>query len=168
MGRRKKVSLARKEERARYIAIDPGLSGAIAVLEGPDNLEVFPTPTIKSGKGSRRDIDFRGLYTLLLECDCNNAFAVIEQVGAMPGQGVTSMFRFGESFGILKAMVFTVGISHTFVHPATWKKAHKLTGKGKDASIALASSYWPHVTFGRNTNLADAALMALYARRRGL
>lgn len=148
-----------------FIGVDPGFSGAVATILEDGTLEVEDMPTLKNVKG-KVEIDLHGLYSVLhpegFEC-----FAVVEQVGAMPGQGVTSMFRFGQSYGAIQMAVAAHKIPVAYVTPVRWKKHFGLT-RGKDVSRGLAMQRFPDRAdwFKRvkDDGRAEAALLALYAK----
>ena len=148
------------------IGIDPGASGAVAILEDTGQLvQVFDMPAVEvviGGKAKRR-ISPEMLAAELRLYNVDGTRAVIEQVNAMPGQGVTSMFSFGESFGLAKGVLAGLGIPVTSVTPGKWKKALGLNA-GKDASRAKAAALWPQQAgeFRRvkDDGKAEAALIA--------
>lgn len=152
------------------IGIDPGASGAIAILETNGKfVQVFDMPAVEiavGGKLKRRVSPEMLAAELKLYAD-QGARACIEQVNAMPGQGVTSMFAFGESFGLAKGVLAGLGIPVTTVTPGKWKKALQLNS-GKDGSRAKAAQLWPgHAgEFKRvkDDGRAEAALIAEWAR----
>ena len=121
--------------------IDPGLSGAISFIDG-DKVEVYDMPTITVTKGKKkvRSVNIPLLHEML--AGMNPKVVVLEQVHAMPGQGVTSMFRFGEAYGIVQAVVACCGYPLELVTPQKWKKAMGLS-KDKGASRLLATRYYP-------------------------
>lgn len=155
----------------RYIlGIDPGLKGACALLDWNTNalVAVFDLPVRKrmvAGK-QRAFLDLPALATWFDGCACEVREAIIEAPGAMPGQGVTSMFNFGFACGGVQAMAAAHLISSTLVRPADWKRALFLTGKDKNASRALAAKMFPAQAswFARvkDDGRAEAALLALY------
>lgn len=127
------------------IGVDPGASGAIAILEQDGKLvHVFDMPSVEimsGGKAKRRVSPEMLAAELRLYAD-QGAVAYVEQVGAMPGQGVSSMFAFGQAFGIVLGVMAGLAIPTQTVTPAKWKKDLKLNG-GKDASRAKAAQIWP-------------------------
>lgn len=161
------------------VGIDPGLSGAIAVRDTKDNLRgalrVYDMPVIEveltaKGKGGkpkkRRHINAPALAQLLYQLYLEGADRVIvEEVSAMPGQGVTSMFRFGEAFGIVKGAVAGVGLPAEFVRPATWKRAMGL-GRDKGSARKRITDLFPKLAaqFARvkDDGRAEAALLTFY------
>ena len=90
------------------IGIDPGVSGSICFFEDGKILDVIEMPTMTDGKKSKKQVNGSQIYNEILKkvanTEKNNVRVIIEQVSAMPGQGVTSMFNFGQSFGILKGI----------------------------------------------------------------
>ena len=144
------------------LGIDPGASGALVILQNNTPIEWMLMPTITVGAANRvngaevaRFIDWIG---------CEHAF--IEKVGAMPGQGVASMFNFGHNVGTVMGVLQTLNISHTLVTPQSWKKRAGLIGKDKDAARSRATQLWPTWDVlskkGTGQALADAALIARF------
>lgn len=152
-----------------FIGIDPGLSGGVAVI-GPISVSACKTPVIE---GEKRSMNLPACSKLLEEAKASGpVFAVIEKVGAMPGQGVTSMFTFGKGYGAWLGLLAAHGIAFQEVHPKTWKKAMlESVGKDKGASISRATSLFPGLQLvpeGCRTphdGMAEAALLAEYGRR---
>ena len=108
------------------IGIDPGISGSICFFENGKVLEVVEMPTMTDGKKNKRQVNGAQIYNEILkrinQNDKQNIRVIIEQVSAMPGQGVTSMFNFGQSFGILKGICSAMQLPMYFVRPAKWNK----------------------------------------------
>jgi len=152
------------------IGIDPGAAGAVAIIEDTGKLvHVFDMPAVEvivGGKAKRR-VSPEMLVAELELYATQGARAVIEQVGAMPGQGVTSMFAFGESFGLAKGVLAGLKIPTSTVTPGKWKKALQLNS-GKDGSRAKAAQIWPASAgeFKRvkDDGKAEAALIAYWGR----
>lgn len=144
----------------RIVAIDPGIGGSVAVL-APDGelLAQIPMPTMKVGKANR--VNAAALAHWIRQHMPDHAF--IEQVGAMPGQGVASMFNFGHSAGVVAGVVAGLLIPITYVTPKAWKKSTGLIGQDKDAARARAIQLYPHVRAldlkGKGQALADAILI---------
>ena len=145
--------------------IDPGFTGAIA-LYWPDTgkLEVHDMPVMKNPKG-KTIINPHGVLDILAN-EGGKSLAVIEQVGAMPGQGVSSMFRFGEGYGHLQMACAASKLPLQYVTPATWKKHFNLS-RDKGVSRGVAMQRFPEQAhrFSRvkDDGLAESALIALYA-----
>jgi crossover junction endodeoxyribonuclease RuvC len=155
----------------RHIGIDPGLSGAIAIISD-DSLKVFDMPTMtvdRNGK-AKRQVSANELADLLRSCAGNDCHVYVERVSAMAGQGVTSVFSFGRSFGMIEGILAALKMPVTFVAPATWVKGVG-RGPGKDASRARAMELFPmqQEFFKRvkDDGRADAALIAHWGRKHG-
>ena len=130
------------------IGIDPGISGSICFFEDGKILDVIEMPTMTEGKKNKRQVNgaqiFNEILRKLEETDKQNVRVIIEQVSAMPGQGVTSMFNFGQSFGILKGICSAMQLPMYFVRPAKWKKYFNLINSEKDASRTRAIEIFPY------------------------
>ncbi|MCC2632160.1 MAG: crossover junction endodeoxyribonuclease [Ramlibacter sp.] len=152
----------------RLIGIDPGCSGAVVVL-APDGTvaDSLLMPTLKTGKSSR--VNGAALAYFLKkhgQYDLSGTHAYLEQVHAMPKQGVTSVFTFGHAAGVVEGLLQGIGIAYTLVPPQTWKKRALLIGQDKDAARSRAIQLWPTWRDldlkGKGQALADAALIARY------
>ena len=149
------------------IGIDIGISGAISVFDWNTRslLEVIDMPTLEvdSGKTKKRHINAVSLANYLE--GFTDTHVVIEKVGAMPGQGVTSMFNFGRSAGIIEGVVAALEMPHTYVTPAAWTKAVGRAA-GKDASRMRAMELFPAQADlfkrAKDDGRADAALIAYW------
>ena len=132
----------------KIIGIDPGLSGAIAVLKNNNVLKIFDIPVMSEGKKNKRQLNSALLVSLLKEnIDENEEVAiVVEQVNAMPGQGVTSMFNFGQTFGAIKGICAALQFPIFFVRPSKWKKHFELINSSKDASRTKAIEMYPKLS----------------------
>ena len=152
------------------IGIDPGLSGSICFFENGKILDVVEMPTMIEGKKNKKQVNGSQIYNEILKrishLDKSNVKVVIEQVSAMPGQGVTSMFNFGQSFGILKGICSAMQLPMYFVRPAKWKKYFNLINSEKDASRTKAIEIFPyfsgHLSKKKDSNKADAILIASF------
>tara|TARA_B100001123_G_scaffold400105_1_gene485615 strand:- start:129 stop:623 length:495 start_codon:yes stop_codon:yes gene_type:complete len=152
------------------IGIDPGISGSICFFENGKILDVIEMPTMTDGKKNKRQVNGSQVYNeiskRIKKIDKNEIRVIIEQVSAMPGQGVTSMFNFGQSFGILKGMCSAMQLSMHFVRPAKWKKYFNLINSEKDASRTKAIEIFPYFSSNlsrkKDSNKADAILIASY------
>lgn len=148
----------------RIIGIDPGASGAIVLLEDDHPIEWMLMPTVKVGSASR--VNASALADFICASEASHVY--VELVGAMPGQGVTSMFNFGHSTGTVSGVLGALGVSHTLVTPQAWKKAAGLIGKDKDAARSRAIQLWPAWreldAKGKGQALADAALIGRYGQ----
>ena len=151
------------------IAIDPGISGSICFFEDGKILEVLEMPTMIEGKKSKRQVNGAQIYNEILKRiggSEKQTRVIIEQVSAMPGQGVTSMFNFGQSYGILKGICSAMQLPMFFVRPAKWKKYFNLINSEKDASRTKAIQIFPYFSSNlakkKDSNKADAILIASY------
>ena len=156
------------------IGIDPGCSGAIVVLKDTgEYVAHIEMPTVKDGKSSRVNAAAVGAFIR----DTINAqpihhmslcHAFIEKVGAMPKQGVASMFTFGDACGVVRGVVAGAGIPYTMITPQAWKKSAGLIGSEKDAARSRAIQLYPNLraldAVGKGQALADALLIARHGR----
>ena len=148
--------------------IDPGISGAISVLENKKVIEVFDMPTMIDGKKSKRQVNGAQVTNIIKEkLDKNKEIiVVVEHVNAMPGQGVTSMFNFGQSFGVIKGISSALSLPIYFVRPTKWKKHFNLIKTNKDASRTKVIEVYPEISSKlsrkKDSNKADAILIARY------
>ena len=152
------------------IGIDPGISGSICFLEEGKIIDVLEMPTMAEGKKNKRQVNGSQIYNEILrrinKIEKQNIRVIIEQVSAMPGQGVTSMFNFGQSFGILKGICSAMQLPMYFVRPAKWKKYFNLINSEKDASRTRAIEIFPYfssqLSKKKDSNKADAILIASF------
>ena len=152
------------------IGIDPGISGSICFLQDGKILDVIEMPTMIEGKKNKKQVNGSQIYNEICKRTNNiekqDVRIVIEQVSAMPGQGVTSMFNFGQSFGILKGISSAMQLPVYFVRPAKWKKYFNLINSGKDASRTRAIEIFPYfssqLSKKKDSNKADAILIASF------
>jgi crossover junction endodeoxyribonuclease RuvC len=152
------------------IGIDPGLSGSICFFENGKILDVVEMPTMTEGKKNKKQVNGSQIYNEILKrtsnLDKSDIKVVIEQVSAMPGQGVTSMFNFGQSYGILKGICSAMQLPVYFVRPAKWKKYFNLINSEKDASRTRAIEIFPYfssqLSKKKDSNKADAILISSF------
>ena len=152
------------------IGIDPGISGSICFFEDGKILEVIEMPVMTEGKRNKKQVNGAQIYNEFLKRinkkKDDEVRVVIEQVSAMPGQGVTSMFNFGQSFGILKGICSAMQLPMFFVRPAKWKKYFNLINSQKDASRTRAIEIFPYfstqLSKKKDSNKADAILIASF------
>jgi len=151
------------------IGIDPGISGSICFFEDGKILEVIEMPVMTDGKKNKKQVNGAQIYNEFLKRinkKDREARVVIEQVSAMPGQGVTSMFNFGQSFGIIKGICSAMQLPMFFVRPAKWKKYFNLINSQKDASRTRAIEIFPYfstqLSKKKDSNKADAILIASF------
>ncbi len=130
------------------IGIDPGISGSICFFEEGKIIDVINMPTMTDGKKNKKQVNGSQIYNeiskRIKKTGDQNIRVVIEQVSAMPGQGVTSMFNFGQSFVILKGICSAMQLPMYFVRPAKWKKYFNLINSEKDASRTRAIEFFPY------------------------
>jgi len=152
----------------RIIGIDPGLSGGIAILDNSKVVELFDMPVMPDGKKNKRQLNSALLVKLIKDNIKNleDTVMVVEQVNAMPGQGVTSMFNFGQTFGAIKGICAALGIPIFLVRPAKWKKHFELINSSKDSSRTKAIEMYPSISEQlskkKDVNKSDAILIARY------
>jgi crossover junction endodeoxyribonuclease RuvC len=150
------------------IGIDPGLSGAIAILKNDKVIKLIEMPVMAEGKKNKRQLNNAQLANILREIIKNHEeiSVVVEQVNAMPGQGVTSMFNFGQTFGSIKGICATLSLPIFFVRPSKWKKHFDLIKTSKDASRTKAIEMYPQLSNElskkKDVNKSDAILIARY------
>ena len=152
------------------IGIDPGISGSICFFQDGKIIDVVEMPTMTEGKKNKKQVNGSQIYNEILErikkLDKKDIKVVIEQVSAMPGQGVTSMFNFGQSYGILKGICSAMQLPMYFVRPAKWKKYFNLINSEKDASRTRAIEIFPYfsgqLSRKKDSNKADAILIASF------
>ena len=151
------------------IGIDPGISGSICFFEDGKILEVIEMPVMTEGKKNKKQVNGAQIYNEFLKRinrKHDEIRVVIEQVSAMPGQGVTSMFNFGQSFGILKGICSAMQLPMFFVRPVRWKKYFNLINSQKDASRSRAIEIFPYfatkLSKKKDSNKADAILIASF------
>ena len=152
------------------IGIDPGISGSICFFEDGKILDVLEMPTMTDGKKNKKQVNGAQIYNeisiKIRGIEKQNLRVIIEQVSAMPGQGVTSMFNFGQSFGILKGICSAMQLPMYFVRPAKWKKYFGLIKSEKDASrtraIEMFPYFSPQLSKKKDSNKADAILIASF------
>tara|TARA_Y100000590_G_scaffold316714_1_gene358220 strand:- start:6628 stop:7107 length:480 start_codon:yes stop_codon:yes gene_type:complete len=148
--------------------IDPGVSGAISILENKKVIEVFEMPTMIDGKKNKKQVNGAQVTNIIKERLNENKeiIVVVEHVNAMPGQGVTSMFNFGQSFGVIKGICSALKIPIYFVRPTKWKKHFNLIKTNKDASRTKVIEVYPEISSQlsrkKDSNKADAILIARY------
>jgi len=152
------------------IGIDPGISGSICFFQDGKIVDVVEMPTMTEGKKNKKQVNgsqiFNEISEKIKKLDKKEIKVVIEQVSAMPGQGVTSMFNFGQSFGILKGICSAMHLPMYFVRPAKWKKYFNLINSEKDASRTRAIEIFPYfsgqLSRKKDSNKADAILIASF------
>ena len=159
------------------IGIDPGISGAICFFESGEIKEIIDIPNMAEGKKNKRQVngaEVTNIFNKVINTnhdkmgsrDENEVKVVIEHVTAMPGQGVTSMFNFRQSFGVIKGICAALKLPIYFVRPAKWKKYFNLIKTEKDASRTKAIEIFPYISSQlskkKDANKADAILLASF------
>ncbi len=152
----------------RIIGIDPGLSGAIAVLHNNKVLKIYDMPVMSEGKKNKRQLNSAQLVNIIKENieKHEEINVVVEQVNAMPGQGVTSMFNFGQTFGAIKGVCAALNLPIFFIRPSKWKKYFELINSSKDSSRTKAIEMYPSIanqlSKKKDVNKSDAILIARF------
>ena len=150
------------------IGVDPGVSGGISILENKKVIEVYDMPTMIEGKKNKRQVNGSQVTNIIKENVHANkeTIVVVEHVNAMPGQGVTSMFNFGQSFGVIKGVCAALSLPIYFVRPTKWKKHFNLIKTNKEAGRTKAIQVYPEISGKlsrkKDSNKADAILIARY------
>ena len=153
----------------RIIGIDPGLSGGIAVLDDLKIFDMFDMPIMSEGKKNKNQLNSAQLVNIIKKhIVLGKTFVIVEQVSAMPGQGVTSMFNFGQTFGSIKGICAALNLPIFYVRPAKWKKHFELINSSKDASRTKVIEMYPSISDRlsrkKDVNKADAILIGRYFR----
>ena len=152
----------------KIIGIDPGLSGAIAVMHDKKVMNMYDMPVMAEGKKNKRQLNSSQLVNIIKENinEDEDTIVVVEQVNAMPGQGVTSMFNFGQTFGAIKGVCAALRLPIFFVRPSKWKKPFELINSSKDASRTKVIEMYPtlsgQLAKKRDVNKSDAILIAKF------
>ncbi len=152
------------------IGIDPGISGAICFFDNGKIIDVIEMPSMAEGKKNKKQVNgnqlFNEINSRLSGINLEEVCLVVEHVTAMPGQGVTSMFNFGQSFGVIKGISSAMQLPIHFVRPTKWKKYFNLINTSKDASRSRAIEIFPKISEQlkrkKDSNKADAILIASY------
>ena len=157
----------------KILGIDPGLSGAIAILEKKKVLNLFDMPVMAEGKKNKKQLNSAQLVNIIRENSIGEEeiVVVVEQVNAMPGQGVTSMFNFGQTFGAIKGISATLKLPIFFARPSKWKKHFELINSSKDASrtkvIEMYPAFAEKLSKKKDVNKSDAILIARFFSETG-
>ena len=157
----------------RYLGIDPGLSGAWVLLESDGALVASDLVPQRAGRTGKSGVDLAALAQAIAQATKGgNVIACLEQVGAMPGQGGTSMFTFGRTVGAWEGIVACMALRLVMVRPAAWSRLVssapiKDKAARKAASASAAAAQWPTLPLARKKDWAraDAAWIAEYARQ---
>ncbi len=150
--------------------IDPGITGAVAVIHGDDEIEIHDAPVYQDGKRTR--IDACGCFTLLHGLNTADPMVFIEKSQPMPKNGSIAAFSLGYSFGVWIGVLASMGIRYELVTPQSWKKALMAgSPKEKDASRVVCDRLWPGQRenwwpLKRHHGRCDSLLLALYGKRK--
>jgi len=152
------------------IGIDPGISGAMCFFESDIIKDVIEMPVMADGKKNKRQINgpqiVNEIQKRIENIPKKNIFVVVEHVSAMPGQGVTSMFNFGQSFGVIKGICSALKLPIYFVRPVKWKKYFNLIKTDKEAIRPKTIQIFPYISSKlskkKDNNKADAILIASF------
>lgn len=157
------------------IGIDPGLSGALAVVNmdgAPDVLAVFDLPVVARATGKGNQLDAHGLCRIVLEVIRDHGrvgHAYVEAQRPMAKQGVTSMFSLGRTIGAIEGVIAACGLPMTLVEPQRWKRAAGLIKVDKDQSRTRALQVFPsqagNLVRVKDHGRAEAMLIAWYGHR---
>ena len=150
------------------VGVDPGISGAICILNNGKISELYEMPTMIDGKKNKRQVNGAEITNIFQKELINekNSKVIIEHVSAMPGQGVTSMFNFGQSFGVIKGICAALKLPLYFARPVKWKKHFNLINSQKDASRTKVIEIFPYISSQiskkKDVNKAEAILIARF------
>ena len=144
------------------LGIDPGLDGGIAIISG-SHIELLETiPTEKKTGFIKRQVDAQKLSNILRVYPISVCY--LEKVASRPGQGVGSVFSFGDTYGAIRGVLGALGIPTYYVLPQTWKKA--LIISSKEDSLKASKDLFPSVSFKKKDhNIAEALLIAYYGQK---
>jgi|TARA_R110002020_G_scaffold462653_1_gene682265 crossover junction endodeoxyribonuclease RuvC len=148
------------------VGVDPGIRGAIAFLQNGKYLNVVDMPIINKGSGSVKNEVNPSALLSFLKTNCpidEDCLVALERVNAMPGQGVSSVFSLGDSFGCARSCIAACNYELTYVTPRTWKKHFNLTSD-KEQARAAAVKMFPQAStllhLKKHADRAEALLMA--------
>jgi hypothetical protein len=152
------------------VGIDPGLTGAVAVLQCDGTVEVYDTPTltISTTRGRKQEYDIPGMVQLLRPYVGSQVHLIVETSQAMPGQGVRSTWTTGYGYGLWLGVIVSLSLPFTSVRPGDWKRTLGLGGKDKEAARLRAQQLFPGADLRRKRdhNRAEALLLAWWGQRR--
>ena len=148
------------------VGIDPGLTGAVAILEDDGSVGVIDMPCVPKSSGKGGEVCAELLAKALRESVSRDDRIFVEAVHAMPGNGATSMFGFGRSLGVVLGVLAALGLPYELVRPMKWKRAAGIVGKPKDASRGAALRLYPAAADllkrKKDSGRADAILIGHY------
>ena len=152
------------------IGIDPGITGSICFFQDGKIIDVIEMPNMPEGKKNKKQVNGAQIYyeisSRIKDIKKEDIKVIIEQVSAMPGQGVTSMFNFGQTFGAIKGVCAALELPIFFVRPSKWKKHFELINSSKDSSRTKAIEMYPklsnQLSKKKDVNKSDAILIARF------
>ena len=152
------------------IGIDPGITGSICFFQDGKIIDVVEMPNMPEGKKNKKQVNgaqiYYEIFLRIKDLKKEDIKVVIEQVSAMPGQGVTSMFNFGQTFGAIKGVCAALELPIFFVRPSKWKKHFELINSSKDSSRTKAIEMYPtlsnQLAKKKDVNKSDAILIARF------
>jgi hypothetical protein len=153
------------------LGIDPGLTGALALIDDENNVELVDMPVVKQRTGSSVSPHaFADLIVgYVVSAGMKNLHAYVEQASARPGQGVSSTCKTCRGAGIIEGVLAALDVPYSWVSPRTWKRASGLIGADKDVSRARAMEWYPQASDRlarkKDHGRAEALLIAAYGRR---
>jgi crossover junction endodeoxyribonuclease RuvC len=153
------------------IGVDPGIHGAVASIDPSGKVEIFDTPfiVVKKSRGTKNEYNESAMAAILMRYMPADSHVFIEKVGAMPGQGVSSMFSFGCGFGIWKGILAALGFPYTLITPQAWKREIMQGVADKDAARLRACQLFPSVANmlerKKDDGRAESLLIAEFGRR---
>lgn len=160
-----------------YLGIDPGITGAVAIITKKGKIKIFDTPAtkIKKGKSNRNEylpVEMSNLIKRIInKYGVQKCHLAIEKVHSMPKQGVASTFSFGRGYGIWLGIIAALNISSSDITPQEWKKEIMKGMSDKDAARIKAQQLFPKyahlLNLKKHIGRADSLLIAEYARRKG-
>lgn len=144
------------------LGIDPGLDGGIAILNGSE-IELLETiPTEKKTGFIKRQVDAQKLSNILRVYPISVCY--IEKVASRPGQGVGSVFSFGDTYGCIRGVLGALNIPTYAISPQKWKKELKISSK--EDSLKASKDLFSGLKFRKKDhNIAEALLLAYYGQR---
>lgn len=166
---------AETQNMTKYIGVDNGNSGGIAVIEGKKVIELVPMPIVQT-TDSKNEYDINTIVEILKRH--TDAVMIIEKSHAMPLLGTVQAFSFGRCYGMMLGMAGALKIPVNIVHAKTWQKElfrDLNSDNTKQASVIIAKQLYPDQSFLPTTRskkpsdgLTDAILIATYGQRHNL
>ena len=149
----------------RFIGVDPGNFGAIALFEGNQLISIHDMPIVSMERNGKIKNSMSAQQFAFILKDLRIDYACVERVGSMPGQGVSSVFAFGRSAGVIEGVLAALEIPITYVTPTKWQQSMN-RGIGKDASRHRAMELYPkfadYFKLKKHDGRAEAVLIGAY------